>query len=256
MLSSSSSSQEELPQFVWLQPSMHLHLEKLQLPNWQHPWAPALEGERLIKRVYEALRESRFWNDSALLVTYDEHGGLHDGVRPPDTGVPPPDGHVASNGFKFDRLGIRIPTVLISPLVAKGTVVSKAQGPERTSQFDGVSTIATANRFFNISTTLTDRHKWSATFDFLFANASLRTDCPMSLAALPPVTEESVLFHAQRRLCDSQEAQVRFYCQEAGLASSSCHTHNMTQGEASKFILRPGVPLYLQRVQKGCHGRQ
>jgi phospholipase C len=31
-------------------------------------------GERLMKTVYDALRASRFWNDTVLIVTYDEHG--------------------------------------------------------------------------------------------------------------------------------------------------------------------------------------
>jgi phospholipase C len=40
----------------------------------QHPDASVTEGERLIKSIYEALRNSEFWEDLAFIITYDEHG--------------------------------------------------------------------------------------------------------------------------------------------------------------------------------------
>lgn len=45
----------------------------------------------------------------------------------------------AANGFTFDRLGVRVPTVAVSPRIPKGTVVhgpTGAQAPTPTSQFD------------------------------------------------------------------------------------------------------------------------
>ena len=69
--------------------------------------------------MYEALRASPQWNETLFLITYDEHGGFYDHVAPPDQGVPG-DGQVASNGFSFDQLGVRIPTIAISPWIAKG----------------------------------------------------------------------------------------------------------------------------------------
>lgn len=79
-------------------------------PNWQHPDASVKEGERFIKAVYEAIRNSPYWEQTAFLITYDEHGGFYDHVTPPQHGIPSPDGIVASDGFQFNRLGIRIPT--------------------------------------------------------------------------------------------------------------------------------------------------
>mgnify|MGYP003639949127 CR=1 FL=1 len=77
------------PQFIFLQPSLNIHAEST--PTWQHPDASVSDGEGLIKRVYEAVRSSPYWEQSALLITYDEHGGFYDHVPPPQTGVPPPD---------------------------------------------------------------------------------------------------------------------------------------------------------------------
>jgi phospholipase C len=110
-----------LPTFSWLQPRM-VTTKSGQLPTWQHPDASVLEGERLIKQVYEALRAGPGWGRTLFLVTYDEHGGFYDHVAPPARGVPSPDGIPAPNGFAFDRLGVRVPTLAISPWIEAGTV--------------------------------------------------------------------------------------------------------------------------------------
>jgi phospholipase C len=69
----------------------------------------------LIKDVYEALRASSNWNKTLFIITYDEHGGYYDHVPTPLANVPSPDGIIGikgekGEGFKFDRLGIRVPT--------------------------------------------------------------------------------------------------------------------------------------------------
>lgn len=61
-------SKNELAAFTWLQPSMLA--SKGRLPNWQHPDSSLREGERLIKRVYEAIRNSNLWDSTALVITY------------------------------------------------------------------------------------------------------------------------------------------------------------------------------------------
>lgn len=67
------------------------------------------QGERFIKEVYELIRNSQYWTKSAILITYDEHGGYFDHVPPPMVGVPNPDG-LNSTGpvhFAFDRFDIQ-----------------------------------------------------------------------------------------------------------------------------------------------------
>lgn len=82
-----------------------------------------VRGQRLVKDVYESLRASPQWNETALLITYDEHGGFYDHVSTPATGVPNPDGIIGPDPFyfKFDRLGVRVPTILVSPWINKRT---------------------------------------------------------------------------------------------------------------------------------------
>jgi len=91
----------------------------------QHPLDDVTRGERLIKEVYEAIRNSPHWNDSLLLIVYDEQGGFFDHVKPPCTVAP---GDVISDldnnhhDFDFTQLGIRVPAVAISPLIPSNRV--------------------------------------------------------------------------------------------------------------------------------------
>ena len=75
-----------------------------------------------MKEIYEALRSSHQWNEILLLVIYDEHGGFHDHVPTP-TSVPSPNeiNGLEPYNFKFDHLGCRVPTIIISPWIERGT---------------------------------------------------------------------------------------------------------------------------------------
>jgi phospholipase C len=87
----------------------------------QHPDHSVRAGDDFIGEVYAAIRSNpAVWNTSLLLVVWDEHGGFFDHERPPmvqadafESTAPP---------FEFDRLGVRVPAVVVSPYVAPGTV--------------------------------------------------------------------------------------------------------------------------------------
>jgi phospholipase C len=158
----------------------------------QHPSHAVSHGESLIKRVYEELRASPSWESSAFLLTYDEHGGFYDHVPTPLHGVPNPDGRNCRKPVFFDykRLGLRIPTILISPWVDHA-VVHEPQGfmPHSTSKFEHSSFIATLTRILKLNGPLTKRDAWAAPFDYLFSRATPRTDCPLTL---PPIAHPLV----------------------------------------------------------------
>jgi phospholipase C len=88
--------------------------------NSMHAPADVRPAEKLIADVYDALRGSpEVWKKTLLIVTFDEHGGYYDHVVPPATVSP--DGIAGRLDesylvpFDFKRLGLRVPTILISP---------------------------------------------------------------------------------------------------------------------------------------------
>jgi phospholipase C len=229
----------DLPQFVVLQPQTSPHAGTL--PSWQHPDAPVSEGERLYKKIYESLRASKVWNDTLFMITYDEHGGFYDHVAPPQTGVPPPDGVVAPNGFKFDRLGIRIPTLAISPLIPAKTVVHqppKAQSPFPSSQYDATSIMSTVNKIFGIKDHMHARDAWSGTFEHLFTLDTPRDDCPMTLPDVPPTPAHLIERQYQLPLNEHLEIQVEFFCKfNNHPPEENCGKNIKNQYEAGLFIV-------------------
>ncbi|KAJ6299540.1 hypothetical protein OIU76_020497 [Salix suchowensis] len=157
--------------------------------NDDHPSHDMARGQRFVKEVYEILRSSPQWKEMALLITYDEHGGFYDHVPTPVRGVPNPDGIVGSDPyyFKFDRLGIRVPTFLISPWIDKGTVIHEPDGPRPDSQFEHSSIPATVKKLFNLNSNfLTRRDAWAGSFEnYFYLRDTPRDDCPETL---PDVT--------------------------------------------------------------------
>lgn len=91
--------------------------------NDDHPSHDVFEGQKFVKEVYEALRSSPQWNEMLFVIIYDEHGGFYDHVPTPVVGVPSPDGIVGPEpyNFQFDRLGVRVPAIMISPWIERGT---------------------------------------------------------------------------------------------------------------------------------------
>ena len=115
-----------LPEYSFLEPN---YKDGDDLACDQHPDNDMRAGDDFIGTVYNLLRSSPAWNSTALLIVYDEHGGLYDHVPPPplkpeSTDIDPKT-HAPfvdkDNGFKFDRLGVRVPAVLVSPWVPPGT---------------------------------------------------------------------------------------------------------------------------------------
>ncbi len=122
-----------------------------QLPNDQHPPHNATLGEQLIAEVYNSLRSGPAWKSTLLVVIYDEHGGCYDHVAPPSA-VPP--SATAASPFNFDRYGVRVPAVIVSPFIKPGTVL-RAPG---SVPFDHTSVIATLRkRWPELGSPLTER---------------------------------------------------------------------------------------------------
>jgi phospholipase C len=87
--------------------------------NDQHPPHDVMRGDDLIAQVYNPLQANpKLFARTLLIVLYDEHGGFFDHVVPPAT--VPPDEH--TQHFAFDRLGFRVPAILVSPMLDAGVM--------------------------------------------------------------------------------------------------------------------------------------
>ncbi|KAL6517985.1 Non-specific phospholipase C6 [Orobanche minor] len=219
--------------------------------NDDHPSHDVANGQKLVKDVYETLRVSPQWNESLLIITYDEHGGFYDHVMTPFDGVPNPDG---INGpsptfFKFDRLGVRVPTIMVSPWIEKGTgVISSPDGPTPNSEFEHSSIPATIKKMFNLSSNfLTHRDAWAGTFEHVVSRlTSPRTDCPVFLPNVVPLRKTET--DENRGLSEFQGELVQLaavlngdhllssFRDEMGKKMNVKEAHKYVNGAVSRFI--------------------
>ena len=166
-----------LPQFTYLNP---------ECCSYQsfHPPSPITLGENFIKGIYEAIRNSPQWEETLFILTFDEHGGFGDHVPPPGN-VPAGDNltytELAYDGknatFDFKRLGVRVPTLLISPWVGKGVVEHK--GINNGGEYTHTSILGFLQALWGLDT-LSPRVAYSSTFEHLITD-NLRQDTPATL---------------------------------------------------------------------------
>jgi len=197
-----------LPNYVFIDP--RYFDSPLNAANDDHPSHDISEGQRLMKDVYDTLRSSPQWNETLLIITYDEHGGFFDHHPTPLSNVPNPDGLVSNQPYVFDfeRLGVRVPTVLISPWIEKGTVVhGPVNGPTPYSEYDHSSVHATLKKMFGLSSFLSKRDEWAGTFEHIFTRTTPRTDCPAEMPE-PRVSLRHVPQDGKRLLTELQQEFV------------------------------------------------
>jgi phospholipase C len=155
------------------------------LASDQHPDHDVQSGEIFIATIYNAIRQNPdLWKSTALLVVYDEHGGIYDHVPPPacipDGFIAPATATQTGAPFAFDRLGVRVPAVLISPWIAKGFVVPGVEAPNgRIFEHSSIPGTVTQH-FIGALDARSPREKAAPTFlDLLGDTLRPDTDCPV-----------------------------------------------------------------------------
>lgn len=140
----------ELPAFSYIEPKWGGAIMDVisVMGNEYHPPSDVTPGEAFIKKIYSSLiKNQAAWQETMLLIFFDEHGGTYD-HEPPPWGATPPWGNTeppaslpkgVQYGFKFDRYGVRIPAIVCSPYIEEGTVFRS----ETNTPFDHTSMIAT-----------------------------------------------------------------------------------------------------------------
>jgi len=198
--------------------------------NDQHPPHDLLEGEKLIAEVYDTLRaDDALWRKTLLVVLYDEHGGFYDHVPPPRA-VAPDSAQERHTGFRFDRLGVRVPAILISPWIPEGRVDHTI--------YDHTSVPATIKKMFGLPRFLTARDASANTFERNFLPEP-RAVSPANLQRLLPPARASAsgagaLSKYQRSLLALAHALGSPPASAAGAGEATRH--------AQTFLQQPQAP--------------
>ena len=169
----------KLPAYSFLEPKyMGQH-------NDQHPSAvnkptrdgTVLLGEKLTLDVYNAIRNSKYYSTNTLLIiTHDEHGGTFDHVPPPSTIAP--DDSVGEKGFDFERLGVRVPMVMVSACIKPNTIVNDVH--------DHTSFLRTMCKKWDLKP-LAKRDAKSKSFESIFCST------PRPASSWPKIKEPDIL---------------------------------------------------------------
>jgi phospholipase C len=99
----------KLPSVAWVVPS---------LVNSDHAGSRSATGPDWVGSIVNAIGESRYWNDTIIVVMWDEWGGWYDNVKPPQY----PDAQTHA----LEGLGFRVPVIVISPY-ARAAYISHKQ---------------------------------------------------------------------------------------------------------------------------------
>lgn len=212
---------ESLPSFCFVEPD-HFGRDS----NSQHPGNNAsvgrdfLAAEELILSIYEALLDNpSVFEKTLFVVTYDEHGGFYDHVPPPRDPKYRDSERYAREGyeFNFDLLGPRVPAVLVSPLIPRGTIFSRI--------LDHSAIVATARELFvPDAEPLTNRDESSDTFHDICS-----LDAPRDIYALPDSPTAEVAPMPDKSLYTAVNAMDEF---QASLLWLTQHVEKALQQEA------------------------
>ena len=109
------TNSSNLPQVIFIEPEYTDGPHGV--PNDDHSPTGVAPGQAFLADIYQTISASKRWDETLMIVTYDEHGGFFDHVSPLEIST-----DVA--GYQFQTTGLRVPAFLVSPYVAPGGVFS------------------------------------------------------------------------------------------------------------------------------------
>jgi phospholipase C len=169
-----------LPSYSFVEPSFAIE------PNDQHSPHNVTDGERFLSEIWDAVSTGANWAQTLLVITYDEHGGCYDHVPPPwGAVIPDTASFPGAQGFRFNRFGVRVPAVVVSPLIEPGTVFRSPTGVP----FDHTSILATLRDWLAIPASAmlpSQRIKAAPTLEFLLTRDEPRDTLPKVAVATQP----------------------------------------------------------------------
>ena len=196
-----------LPGYAFVEPSWS------STGNSQHPNYNVALGEQLLLDTYRALRDG----PDVGVHPADHHLRRARWLlrpRRPTVGATPPDDSFGEFGFDFTRFGVRVPTVLVSPLIPAGTVY---RVPDGATPFDHTSILATVEHRWGL-TPLTHRDAAAPDVAAALTLTTPRTDDPLAgiTAPTPPTNPTGLAVQASHL----QEVQAELLAaQDGGLGT-------------------------------------
>lgn len=174
----STNPSSQLPGYSFVEPRFQpepaLLKGQIAYPEDYHPPHNVCRGEQFLARLYAAVRNSPYRDKILLIITFDEHGGCYDHVPPPGGSTAPLPGPVSRDGrFRFNRFGVRIPTIVVSSYIQPGTVFRSPTGVP----LDHTSILATLRDWKNMDKNLnapflpSPRIQHAPTLDFLLTQS-------------------------------------------------------------------------------------
>jgi hypothetical protein len=145
-----------------------------------HPGEDLVVGEQQLAKIYDSIRNGPGWEDTLFVITFDEHGGIFDHVAPPYAANPWPND--VNDGFHYDIMGPRVPTILVSPWIEENTVFRS----ETDVAYDGTSFLATLLHWLGIPKSrwfMGERARHAPTFEGVLTRTEPRQGSP---ALQPP----------------------------------------------------------------------
>lgn len=115
-------SDATFPEVIFVEPT-YTDAPHLGTPSDDHPPSSILGGQNFLRRVYMSLiGNPDRWARTVMILTYDEHGGFFDHFSPLPIRTAPPAGATYPS---FDSSGVRVPGLIVSPLVEAGATYDK-----------------------------------------------------------------------------------------------------------------------------------
>ena len=95
-------SHGRLPAVSWVIPD---------LPESDHPGQSPDTGPQWVASVVNAIGESSYWKSTAIVIVWDDWGGLYDNM-----------GKLSAKKYGYGGLGLRVPAIIVSPYARAGYI--------------------------------------------------------------------------------------------------------------------------------------
>ncbi len=192
-----------------------------------HPPGNLDAAENLVRDIYASLIANRAaWEKTLFVLTFDEPVGSFDHVSPP-AAVPPwgdgPSPVRRESGFDFRRYGGRVPAILVSPWIEKGTVFRSTTGVP----YDHTSLIATVLKWRGLAQHIPEfgsRTANAPTFDTVPSLKTARRDEKAIRFLKPHHHGEPLAFHDRFWLKDFKGRYVAGFSEHYVLPFSTVGT--------------------------------